>query len=440
MVHMREDNDVFKHIITPRLMGLGAIGLSAALVLTGCGRADDAGSDVEVGSIDSSPATGDIEVWAAGDFGVQAADLFDAFEANNDGVTVTVTDVPWSEINSKVTNAIAAGTGPDLVLIGDVAQLIPTGGIQPVPDGVFEDAALYENALLRSQDQNGLQYGVPWYLEARILWYNTALADAAGVSAPTTWDEQIEFFQALSEIDSVSTAVGMPVGHADYAYQAIMPLFAQAGGSALTEDSTTWDLGSDAMVEALTYYKSFFDLGLSSADGMSDSAVQNFVSGTTAATFQGSYLASALDAAIGVEGFSASTYSAAVRASGTANNAAYLGGATWVVPTDADNSDAAWKLVKWLVEDEQQVQMFQITNNLPSATATWTDPDVVIADFVQTGIDQMDSTISDVPVPSWAEVLTVIDNESEKVVRGEATPEEAAAAIQQQAEGIGLGW
>lgn len=431
---------MFQRRHTHRITGLVTLGLTATLVLAGCGRADDPGMDVEVGAIDSTPAVGDIEIWAAGDFGVQAADLFSAFEAVNDAVDVVVTDVPWTEINSKVTNAIAAGTVPDLVLIGDVSQLIPTGGIQPVPHGVVEDGAVYENALKRSQNQNGVQYGMPWYVEARMLWYHTKIAQAAGVQAPTTWDEQTAFLQKLGEVDGVDWAVGMPVGHASFAYQAIMPFFAQAGGSALTPDGTAWDLGSEAMVKALAYYKSFFDLGLANPDASTDNAVQTFVSGQVAATFQGSYLAAVLDQAVKVDGFSAATFTADVRPAGAVNNAAYLGGATWVVPTGSKNADSAWKLVKWLQEAPQQVSMFQITNNLPSLTSTWTDPAVATDAFMKAGIAQMSNTVSDVPVPTWSQVLAVIDAESEKVVRGGTTPEDAAATIQQRAEAIGLGW
>ena len=431
---------MFHHTRTRRWAGLTALGLTAALALVGCGRAATTDSTAEIGTIDSTPAKGTIQVWAAGDFGVQAAELFRDFEAANEGVTVTVTDVPWAEVNSKVTNGIAAGTVPDLLLVGDVSQLIPTGGIQPVPHGVLEDGTVYDNALKRSQNKDGVQYGVPWYVEARMLWYHTKIAQAAGVDAPKTWDEQITFFQKLSQQQGVKWAVGMPVGSGSYAYQAIMPFFAQAGGSALTSDNSAWDLGSDAMVKALAYYKSFFDLGLADPNGSTENAVQNFAAGQIAATFQGSYLASLLDKAVKVDGFSAATFTGAVRASGSANNAAYLGGATWLVPTASKNADAAWKLVRWLDQAPQQVKMFQITNNLPALTSTWTDPAVATDSFMKAGIDQMASTVSDVPVPNWSQVFAVIDTESEKVVRGGTTPEEAAAAIQQKAESIGLGW
>lgn len=43
------------------------------------------------------------------------------------------------------------------------------------------------------------------------------------------------------------------------------------------------------------------------------------------------------------------------------------------------------------------------------------------------------------PVRSWAEVGAVIDRAIERVVRGSATPEEAAAQIQDEAAAIGVG-
>lgn len=423
-----------------RWLAAASLGLCAALALSGCGRAQEAPTDVAIGAIDDAPATGAIQIWAAGDFGVTAAELFERFEAAHPETTVTVTDVPWGEINGKVSNALAAGTAPDLVLLGEVAPLIPTGGIQPVPTGVVDEGALYENAMKRSQNRSGTSYGVPWYVEARMLWYNTALAASVGAETPDTWEEQIEFLSRLSGAEGVANAIGLPVGHSFNAYQVILPFFAQAGGDPLTADRTGYNLGGEEMVTALTYYRSFFDLGLASPNGISDNAVQKFVSGATAATLQGPYLASGVDKAVGMPGFSAATFTAATMPAGAVNNAAYLGGASWVVPTDAANSDGAWKLVRWLARPEQQIDLHRITSNVPAATATWTDSRVVSDVFAKTSIAQMAHTISDVPVPSWAQVLTVIDDESEKLVRGTTTPQEAAAAIQKRAASIGLGW
>ena len=42
-------------------------------------------------------------------------------------------------------------------------------------------------------------YGVPWYVDTRVLYYRTDMAEAAGVEPPTTWDEYKAFAQAMKD-------------------------------------------------------------------------------------------------------------------------------------------------------------------------------------------------------------------------------------------------
>lgn len=275
-----------------RTVALGAAALLIAGGFSGCGRADSgsgaqASASASTVTIDDNPATGTITVWTAGDVGSQMTEIFDQFRKENPDATVNVTDVPWSELDSKMKNAIAGKSVPDLVMIGDVAPLITTGGLQQVPDGVMDTENMYETALKRTQDNNGVQYGVPAYLETRVLFYNKNIAAAAGATeAPTTWDEALDFYSKLKTVDGVQYAIGMGVGQKSKAYMNILPFLAQAGGSVLNDDRTEWTLDTPEMVSALTYYKKFFDEGLSNPAGIGDDAVTNFVSGLTAATLQ----------------------------------------------------------------------------------------------------------------------------------------------------------
>jgi multiple sugar transport system substrate-binding protein len=277
-----KDKEVMGHRKAQRTVALGAAALMMVGGLAACGR-DSGGSasasaSVSAVTIDNSAATGTINVWTAGDVGSQMKDIFDQFRTDNPDATVNVTDVPWSELDSKMKNAIAGNSVPDLVMIGDVAPLITTGGLQQVPNGVMTSDDMVQTALDRSKDNNGNQYGIPAYIETRVLFYNKNVAAKAGVtSAPTTWDDALDFYAKLKSVDGVKYAIGMGVGDESKAYQYILPFLAQAGGSALTEDGSAWNFDTDEMVSALTYYKKFFDEGLSDPAGIGDDAVTNFV-------------------------------------------------------------------------------------------------------------------------------------------------------------------
>jgi cellobiose transport system substrate-binding protein len=53
------------------------------------------------------------------------------------------------------------------------------------------------------------------------------------------------------------------------------------------------------------------------------------------------------------------------------------GGSWWTVPSQGKNIDAAVEFVKWMVQPEQQIEIFKTVGNLPSQPALYKDPAVL---------------------------------------------------------------
>jgi len=280
-----------------KTLAVGAIGIVGLLALAGCGRADDAGTgggDAATASIDDSPATGEITIWAMGEEGENLADFSTAFTEANPDATVTVTNIPWADVMTKYQTAVAAGTVPDAIMIGSslLPAMVSAGGLAAVPDGVVDDSTLNETAA-ESTVVDGVSYAVPWYVETRVLYYRTDLAEAAGMSAPKTWDDFTAFAQGFKDAGA-QYGVQLPMGDAEDSTQVIMPYYAQAGGEVLNDagDAYAWD--HDALVDALEYYGSFFAEGLAPMSGYGDSQTSSFVDGSNPAFISGPWMVSVL--------------------------------------------------------------------------------------------------------------------------------------------------
>ena len=169
-----------------------ALAVAASLALTGCGR--DSSSDAGPGAskaISDAKASGTINVWAMGTEGEKLQDFVKDFETANPDATVKVTAVPWEAAHDKISAAIASGKTPDVSLIGTtwMGEFAKAGGLDPTPDGLVKDSDFYDGAW-GSTVVGDTSYGVPWYVETRVLYYRTDLAKKAGWDkAPTTWDE-----------------------------------------------------------------------------------------------------------------------------------------------------------------------------------------------------------------------------------------------------------
>ena len=183
-----------------RTMALLATGI---LLVSACGRDEDtatgdsesadtgtsdAGGAGSAGT-DGGDASGSITVWAMGTEGSELGVLADAFMAEHPDIDVEVTAIPWDAAHDRIVNAIAAGEVPDVSLVGTtwMGEFATLGGLAPTPDSI-DPSAFFEGAW-DTTVVDGVSYGVPWYVETRLVYYRTDLAEQGGVTAtPEDWD------------------------------------------------------------------------------------------------------------------------------------------------------------------------------------------------------------------------------------------------------------
>ena len=166
---------------------LAVVMTALALVLVACGRSNDGGGASGAASlapaVSTGPVSGDLTVWAMGTEGEKLGVLAKDFMAENPDVKVKVTAVPWDAAHDKITTAIAGDTTPDVSLIGTtwMGEFAKTGALDATPANL-DPKSFFEGAFNTSV-VDGTSYGVPWYVETRLIYYRTDLAEKAGFTA-----------------------------------------------------------------------------------------------------------------------------------------------------------------------------------------------------------------------------------------------------------------
>lgn len=423
---------------------------AAALVLVGCGRDDDdegqpAGTDTEssgsaaadtpAGSSaepSDEPVEGSITVWAMGTEGENLGVLAEDFMAEFPDVSVDVTAVPWDAAHDRLVNAIAGGTVPDVSLVGTtwMGEFATLGGLDPTPESI--DPGQFFEGAWDTTVVEGTSYGVPWYVETRLVYYRTDLAEQAGVeAAPEDWDQLKALASGLQEAGAEYGISLQPGGIGSW--QTFMPFFWQAGGE-IADDENTFTLDSDACVEALTYYDSFFEEGLALAS-VSDVPVEaEFADGSVGAFISGPWM-------IGVVTDAGADPASFTVAHQPTNDSAtsFVGGGNLAVFDQSDNKPAAWAFVEYLSRPEVQVKWYETVNDLPSVQAAWDDPTLADDPMLATFGEQLQDAKAPPAIATWEEVASAIDGQIERVTQGNTSPEDACAAMQQEAESIGTG-
>ncbi|GAA1794717.1 extracellular solute-binding protein [Nocardioides hankookensis] len=412
----------------------------AGLLLTSCGRSDDAGAGGEAQSdaISDGKATGTIEVWAMGTEGEKLGDFVDAFEEANPDADVEVTAVPWESAHDKISTAIAAGKGPDVSLVGTTwtAEFAEAGGLMPTPEGLVDDADFFPGAK-SSTEVGGTAYGVPWYVETRVLFYRKDLAQKAGWSEPpTSWDDLKQFARDLESKGGAKYGLNLQPGQTG-SWQSYLP-FAWTDGAALTNDEgTEYTIDSPQMAEALDYYTSYFDDGLSMTRTLDPGELESgFADGTFGAFISGPWHTGLVEDA----GLDDSQYAVApLPGKDDGIGTSFVGGGNLAVFKDTDNADGAWKLVQWLSEPDVQQDFYDEVGDLPSVQSAWDTGELSSDPQLKVFGEQLQEAQSPPAVPTWEQVAASIDGLVEQASRGDVSGEDAVKQMQSDAQSIGTG-
>jgi putative chitobiose transport system substrate-binding protein len=152
----------------------------------------------------SGPAGRELNVWTldlAPRFNGYLQAVIAAWEAENPGVRVRWTDVPWSAVERKLLAAVFARTAPDLVNLNPpfAANLASKGGLLDLGSLLPANAeAQYLPSIWQAGRQDGAQFALPWYLTARISMVNRQLMQQAGYSAPPQrWQQVPAYAEAV---------------------------------------------------------------------------------------------------------------------------------------------------------------------------------------------------------------------------------------------------
>ena len=401
--------------------------LGLAVFAAGCGGGDD-----ESASEDTGTASGEITVWAMGAEGEKLDVLAKEFMQKNPEITVKVTPIAWDVAHDKLLTSVAGNQTPDVSQMGTtwMGEFAKTGALEEVPESIDQDA-FFESALSTAVVDDKT-YGVPWYVETRLLYYRTDIAEKAGItSPPTSWDELKAMAEAMQQKGGAKYGISLSPNN----WQELLPFVWQNGGDVISDDGEfTFD--SPENVEAIEFYQSFFKDGLTAAsvpEGFDITPA--FVQGTHPMFFSGPWHMSLIEE-VGAAEIEGKWAVAPMPEQESATS--FIGGSDLVVFKNGDNKDAAWKFVEYLSTPAVQQQWYSLVSALPSVESAWESGDLSTDEQLSLFGEQLKDAKTPPTIPRWEQVAAdAVNTEMEKAMIGDASAEEAAEAMQAKASSIG---
>lgn len=325
--------------LTALVCSVAALGLLA----TGCGASDSGGPE-------AGKKTGEVTFWS---FVKGSDEVAKAFNKAHPDIKVTFEAMPsGQEYYSKLTNAVKAGTVPDVAVV-EYPQL-PEFATQ----GKLEDVSEPLGPLVKERfpasarqlvELGGQTWGVPRDAAPLMLFYRQDFFKKHGIDVPTTWDEYRDMTQRVKKGDPKARG---GVLYTDNPGQ-LTALAWQAGSQWFGTEKDAWKVSlDDAPAKKVADY--WGDLArqdlvhsLSSLDPFWTSVQQS----RTVAYVCASWCAGAQQATVADQ---SGKWSVAPVPSWDGEPAsAMYGGSSFVVPKGAKNSGAAAEFIKWITTDPE---------------------------------------------------------------------------------------
>ncbi|MFE1646124.1 ABC transporter substrate-binding protein [Microbacterium sp. P01] len=238
-----------------------------ALGLAGCSSGPQSGSGG--GSDGDTVLT--MSAWADDDI---AAALIKKFEADNPGVTIDYTGLPWPGITTQINTELVSGTASDIVVVfpgngGPIAaQVLAKGNyLADLSDaewvGNYNDA----NKAVMGADDKILMGSNGFTIIPAV--YNTQALEAVGATAPTTWSEVLDLCSTAKAQGKVAFALGaLAGGNYNYLPYALSATLVYGPNPDFVEQQTSGDASfSDSeWTTVLDKYRELTDAGCFSAD------------------------------------------------------------------------------------------------------------------------------------------------------------------------------
>ncbi|WP_353807786.1 ABC transporter substrate-binding protein [Agromyces sp. SYSU T00194] len=422
--------------------------VTASLALTGC-SSSGAGGDASDGG------TLNVVFWNYGPSAEQTNQATaDAFEAEHDGVEITLTPVAgenWGNYYANVATMIAGGERPDLMVIStEGAQFVHANDlVTPINDYLENDP---EAAELRDDIAPGLIdgftvdgdiIGIPQSWNDMVVWYNTDVFAEAGIQPPSadwTWDEFRETAAALSadtDGDGANDRYGFTWASNEI-FPGIMPWVANSGGNLTSDDVCEVTVDTPEVTTAVTFLNDLIEDGIAPAPMPMSDVFTRFQNGTVAMFGAGRWP----NGSFGPAGFTA----ADIQLYPTGDTyRTVVGGATYPILSSSENPDLAWEFQKFTISDMMQ-ELYVGTaeepgNQIPSRrsiAAQMGEGGVPPAntDLFYSSIDDHDALVP-YPAPAkYSEFESTVLRSLQLIFAGDVTVDEGLATMQGELEPI----
>ena len=370
-------------------------------------------------------------------------------EENPDIVVEPVYTGNYDDTVTKIQTAIQGGTPPD-VFVSLATQrftMASTGMAMPLDDLIATDGEEgqayiddFLDGFMLDSYVDGQIYSIPFQRSTMVLFYNKDAFEEVGLDPedpPETWEEVVEYGQKLTNENRYGVGLALNSGSAQWAFTGFCLQNSVNGENLMTDDGKQVLFDTPENVEALQFWLDLQNEYKIMAPGIvqwTDLPTQ-FLAGEVAMIYHTTGNMANINENADFE-FGAAFLPGHKRV------AAPTGGGNFYISSgiSEERVQAAWKFIKFATETERAAQWSLDTGYVATRESCFeTD---LMKDYYEevpqakVAYDQIPYSAPELTTYNAAEIWRVLNDNIQSAVVGDATPQEALTAAQEQATEI----
>jgi multiple sugar transport system substrate-binding protein len=395
-------------------------------LVAGCGPSSSRGSVVQF--------------WAMGREGEVVRELLPEFERTHPGIHVDVQQVPWTAAHEKLLTAFAGGVTPDICQLGNtwISEFVALGALEPLDRyaaaSPIVDRGDYFAGIWDTNVVDGTLYGVPWYVDTRLLFYRRdLLADAGFAAPPRSWPEWTRMLAAIQARASPGAyGILLPLNE----FEPLLALALQQDEPLLRDGGRWGNFRSDGFQRTLELYIEMFRRGW--APPVTGAQLSNvwseFARGSFVFYISGPWNIGEFKRRLPPA--QQATWMTAPLPGPQGPGASIAGGSSLVVFRASPRKASAWRFIEYLSQPGVQRRFHERTGDLPPRRGAWSDASLAGDIHARAFREQLERAKPAPKVPEWERIATEMRLVAERAAHGELSVERAARELDARADRI----
>ena len=405
-----------------------ALALASAMVfsMTACGGSSDDGKKEEgteankesdKGS-DSKDVELSVSIWDANQEPGIKEILADFTEET--GIKTKLSVVKWEEYWTMLEAGAQGGSLPDVFWMhsNESERYMSNDMLLDLTDKIAEsdkiDTENYPDDIGGLYTYDDKYFAVPKDVDTIALWYNKAMFDEAGLAYPTadwTWDDVTEAAKKLTKEDGSQYGLALRNDNNQAGYY---NLIYDNGGYIISDDKTKSGWDDPKTIEAMEMLEGWIKDGvMPPLEVMAENGEDVlFQSGKVAMVPQGSWMVAA---------YRDNEYTAEncdlvelPKSATTGRRVSLYNGLGWAAAANGEHTEEAWKLIEYLVSEEEQKKQAELGVTMSAYNGT-SDAWAKSADFnLQAYINMME----DMEIRPYSKTTVTWENEDNEILKG----------------------